>query len=119
MCPAVVFALVLTLVPRIHGVVDGRAAAIAKIKPLGAFVLSGILRAGTSVVLVSLNNKQITDKTLALLKALPDSTDLSLADSSITSKGLAHLKNLKHLKRLHLAAPGVDYAGLEALKGHQ
>ncbi len=65
---------------------------------------------------LKLENKKVTDQTLAAFSDCKKLTRLNLNYSSITDAGLAHLKELDQLQSLSLVGTTVTLKGIEQLK---
>jgi len=91
-------------------------AGVAKLEKTG--VLAIRLAQNTNLLRVdfSLRGKEVKDEDLALLKDMPNLTELNLGGTTITNASLAHLKGLKHLTRLQLHNTKITDAGLDNLK---
>jgi hypothetical protein len=69
------------------------------------------------VTVVGLDEAELTPRTFALLRALPELEDLSLGNPRMDDAGMSELRGLTMLQSLNLYRSGVGDDGLKVLKG--
>jgi mono/diheme cytochrome c family protein len=94
-------------------------AAVEKVQKAGVFAMR--LAQNTNLLRVdfSQHKEAAKDEVLALLKDMPNLTELGLGNTAVTDASLAHLKACTNLSRLQLQNTKITDAGLENLKGMQ
>src|SRR5262245_1293034 len=97
---ALALGLALVMIPQARG--GERDTALAAIKQLGGRVEVEEDKPDKPVRLIYLWGERVTDKELALLKALPDLRRLDLRDAKITDEGLRLLGQMPQLEALYL-----------------
>lgn len=95
---------------------DAEKAAVARLQAAG--VLAIRLAQNTNLLRVdfSLRGKEVKEEELALLKDIPNLTELNLGGTNVDDAMLAHLKPLTNLTRLGLHNTKITDAGLEHLQ---